>query len=238
MSDNRRKILDNMKLEVSEESGTDPEMTNSSLYYKMKALEEAYAELSSRFSEEYFDEIKADYEKKISDAKAQAKLEAFPIGSIYTSTTNTNPSSYIGGKWEAYGSGRTLVGTGSGTDTNSTTNNFNLGTTGGEYNHRLTTNEMPTHAHNNTAISSTISGSWGTLVPGMHSKYRSGHVAAATISTDSPDAKVSASVNGIVYGYRIEATPTITLNNANAGNNQFHNNMQPYIVVYFWKRTA
>jgi len=75
MSDNRRKILDNMKLEVSEESETDPEMTNSSLYYKIKVLEEAYAELNSRFSEEYFDEIKSDYEKKIEEAKKENRTK-------------------------------------------------------------------------------------------------------------------------------------------------------------------
>ena len=152
MSDNRRKILDNMKLEVSEENETDPEMTNSNLYYKMKALEEAYAELNARFSEEYFDEIRADYEKKIAEAKAaainssnttsknytdssintlrssltsdinaaktnaistaksQAKLEAFPVGSIYITIGSANPSTFIGGSWEKVSSGRVLMG--------------------------------------------------------------------------------------------------------------------------------
>ena len=154
MSDNRRKILDNMKLEVSEESETDPEMTNSSLYYKMKVLEEAYAELNSRFSEEYFEQI-----------KAQAKLETFPVGSIYISTTSTNPSSYIGGTWEAYGQGRTLVGTGS----NGTTN-YSLGTTGGSETSitkgklsetTLTADQIPSHVHRIPALSGTAANAGG-----------------------------------------------------------------------------
>lgn len=34
----------------------------------------------------------------------------YPIGSIYLSVTNTNPSKWFGGKWEQIAKGRTLVG--------------------------------------------------------------------------------------------------------------------------------
>lgn len=33
-----------------------------------------------------------------------------PVGSIYESTSSTNPATFIGGTWEAFGSGRMLVG--------------------------------------------------------------------------------------------------------------------------------
>ena len=237
MSDNRRKILDNMKLEVSEESETDPEMTNSSLYYKIKVLEEAYAELNVRFSEEYLDEIKSDYEKKIEETKTAcknytdsssntlksslttnintamsnaivtAKLQAFPIGSIFVSTTSTNPSSYIGGTWQAYGSGRTLVGTGSGTDSNSVARNFALGTTGGEYNHTLTINEIPRHTHD-----------WKGMYTG----------AGGTGNYISPVFGTSSASSYIAEGKGPQPI----------GGSASHNNIQPYIVVYFWKRIS
>lgn len=34
----------------------------------------------------------------------------YPIGSIYINTTGTNPSTFLGGTWESFGSGKVLVG--------------------------------------------------------------------------------------------------------------------------------
>lgn len=45
----------------------------------------------------------------------------WPVGTILATSTNTSPASYIGGSWEAYAPGRTLVGV-STTDTDFTLN--------------------------------------------------------------------------------------------------------------------
>src|SRR5574344_992477 len=74
-------------------------------------------------------------------------LKNYPVGSIYISTSSTNPSSLYGGTWVSYGQGRTLIGVGSGTDTNGTVQTFNVNQTGGEYTHTLTIAEMPNHTH-------------------------------------------------------------------------------------------
>jgi len=61
----------------------------------------------------------------------------YPVGSIYLSVNNTNPSKWFGGMWEQIAKGRTLVGV----DTNDT--DFNtVKKTGGskylqEHNHQL-----------------------------------------------------------------------------------------------------
>lgn len=66
----------------------------------------------------------------------------YPVGSIYLSVNNTNPSEWFGGTWEQIAQGRTLVGV----DINDT--NFNAEKKiGGEKTHKLTVEEMPSHMH-------------------------------------------------------------------------------------------
>ena len=66
----------------------------------------------------------------------------YPIGSIYMSIQDTNPSVFFGGTWERIAKGKTLVGV----DENDT--DFNASSkTGGEKEHTLTVNEMPKHSH-------------------------------------------------------------------------------------------
>lgn len=63
--------------------------------------------------------------------------KVYPVGSIYMSITETNPSELFGGVWEAL-SDRFLIGAGT---------TYTAGTTGGEATHVLTETEMPSHTH-------------------------------------------------------------------------------------------
>lgn len=66
----------------------------------------------------------------------------YPVGSIYLSVNDTNPTKWFGGTWEQIAKGRTLVGV----DTNDT--NFNtVKKTGGAKTHTLTVDEIPSHNH-------------------------------------------------------------------------------------------
>lgn len=62
----------------------------------------------------------------------------YPVGSIYMSTNNTSPASFLGGTWTRI-KDRFLLSFG---DTYNT-----AGATGGEATHTLTTDEMPSHSH-------------------------------------------------------------------------------------------
>lgn len=69
-------------------------------------------------------------------AIAEAKLAAWPIGSIYMTVSNTSPESLFGGTWERI-SGRFLFAASS---------SYPAGSTGGESTHKLTQSELPNYS--------------------------------------------------------------------------------------------
>ena len=79
---------------------------------------------------------------------------------------------------------------------------------GGEYMHTLTLNESPSHNHG--------------------AVYQNGADGAQGTGYDSlPFVRAGGQLPGSQYC----ATHSV-------GGNQAHNNLQPYITVYFWRRTA
>ena len=121
----------------------------------------------------------------------------YPVGSIYMSVNNTNPSTFFGGTWEAWGAGKVPVGV----DANDT-DFATVEQTGGEKTHTLTVSEMPSHKHTVEAIGS------GTTQQ---------ELTAFNVGTTS--------------GIDSYAGTDFT------GGGQAHNNLQPYITCYMWKRT-
>lgn len=122
----------------------------------------------------------------------------YPVGSIYMSVNNTNPSTFFGGTWEAWGAGKVPVGV----DANDT-DFATVEKTGGEKTHTLTESEIPAHRHTVEAIGT------GTTQQELNA-----------FSVDN---------QGAVDSYGTTNT---------AGGGQAHNNLQPYITCYMWKRTA
>jgi hypothetical protein len=138
----------------------------------------------------------------------------YPIGSIYTSTVATNPNSLFGfGTWTAFGAGRVLVGNGGG---------FTAGATGGSadavvvsHTHTATSTVTdPGHVHNTPNGEGTSS-----------SYYPTGNYDGNRADRDW---NTSAATTGITVG------TTIT----SAGVSGVNANLQPYVVVYMWQRTA
>lgn len=159
----------------------------------------------------------------------QFTKEMYPVGSIYMSVKNTNPSTFFGGTWVAWGSGRVPVGI------NTADSNFNtVEKTGGASTVALTTAQLPSHSHAKGTLATASAGAhthnlqnqkaaWGTnsgnrvLVDAT-----SGYTALTNKTTTSAGAH----------------THTISGSTAAAGSGSSHNNLQPYIVCYMWKRTA
>ena len=70
-------------------------------------------------------------------SKANILQSVYPVGSIYMSTASTSPAELFGGTWERI-KDRFLLAVG---DT------YTAGSTGGEAQHTLTVNEIPSHSH-------------------------------------------------------------------------------------------
>lgn len=69
----------------------------------------------------------------------------YPIGSIYISVSDVSPKSFLGGEWEEFAKGRTIVGIDS---TNNTNTRFKKpGATGGLETVKLDISQLPEHSH-------------------------------------------------------------------------------------------
>lgn len=139
--------------------------------------------------------------------------DVYPVGCIYTSTVSTNPNTLFGfGTWVAFGTGQCLVGIDAGQTEFDTVEE-----TGGSKTHTLTSGEMPSHTHTQNAHSHTVYGS-------IFQEAGSG--------TNHRELTNSGSGSDNVSSQSVVAT------NQNTGGGGAHNNLQPYIVVYFFKRTT
>ena len=149
-----------------------------------------------------------------------AALQAvYPVGSIYINASSTsNPSALMGfGTWVEFGAGRVIVGQ------NASDALFDtLEETGGS-------KDAVVVAHNHSASSSSSVSDPGhahTYQTGYGSGQATGHLygfGTATYSTGAAATGISVSTSTSV---------------ASAGSSGTNANVQPYIVVKMWKRTA
>ena len=155
----------------------------------------------------------------------------YPVGSIYMSTSSTNPSTYFGGTWVAWGSGRVPVGI------NTSDSNFNtVEKTGGASAVTLTASQMPSHTHTFTGSSTTTNSAGGhthnigrdTDGGAGSSRYTVHSAGTSGAQATSPTSSAGAHTHSL----------TPKGKNANTGGGGSHTNLQPYIVCYMWKRTA
>ena len=113
-------------------SATSAEKLNNSLTIKLNGTSQGAWDGSSAKTID----ITAATPAAVKAAIAEAKLAAWPIGSIYMTVSNTSPESLFGGTWERI-SERFLLGASGG---------FPAGATGGEFTHKLTQSELPNYS--------------------------------------------------------------------------------------------
>lgn len=135
----------------------------------------------------------------------------FPVGSVYITMNDTNPQGWLGGTWEQFSQGRVLLGAGAYGSTN-----YSAGETGGSTAVTLTEPQIPKHDHGVFTIFETFDEV--TNNDKLRYSIRQG------------------SYEQWLKGKTKKAKP---LNFSDyTGGSQPHNNMMPYIVVYFWERVA
>ena len=138
--------------------------------------------------------------------------QIYPVGHVYTSVVSTNPASLLAGMsgttWVAFGAGRTIVGL----DSSNALFNQPEETGGAE------TSTVSTGSHTLTIAQ----------IP-SHA-----HTYTANLNSGAQNGPISLD----------DSYPLQTRNTSAVGGGQGHSHttnisiLQPYIVVYFWKRTA
>lgn len=150
--------------------------------------------------------------KVATTAFVQAALAAaYPVGSIYiNATSSTNPATLLGfGTWTAFGAGRVIVGLDAGNAAFDTAEE-----TGGSADAIVVS-----HTHTATVTDA------GHLHTGGVSGYGQGNIGGS----GNPSGGISNTGT---------ATTGITVSNSTTGSSGTNANLQPYIVVRMWKRTA
>lgn len=167
--------------------------------------------------------------KMLAETYAKAKLDAHPVGSIYESTDSTSPATLFGGTWEEMEAGLVLVS--QGTAKSGTV--FTAGATGGEEKHQLTIGESPLHNHSRGTMN--ITGQLSTSVRGVFINSPNG--AFASFENSATDWGEHGS-QYLPRTVNFDASKGWTGSTSSVGGNGAHNNMQPYVAVYRWLRTA
>jgi len=152
-----------------------------------------------------------------------AKQALYPVGSIYVNATNSlspDDATLLGfGSWSPFGEGRVAVGAGTGGGAT-----YTATATGGSkdavvVNHTHTfsgtTNDPGNHTHN-------VAGPYG-----------GGGNPGGSLNVDNPSGATYTTTAAGAHTHTVSGTT------ANSGSSDGTNaNMQPYVVVYMWRRTA
>lgn len=165
------------------------------------------------------------------------------------SVNSTNPSNLFGGTWTEWGKGKVPVGV----DT-SDTNFSTVEKTGGEKTHTLTTSELPSHTHTYNKPAANTGSHTLTINEIPSHKHDIFPTYGSVLTSDiANEDKMAAGALGngwcsktrgnIGYtgggkGHTHTISTTSTNTGATGSTKNAHNNLQPYITCYMWKRVS
>jgi hypothetical protein len=170
------------------------------------------------------DVLKITSTNKAEWTQSQNILNTFyPIGCIYLSVTSTNPSETLGGSWTRVAQGRFLAGVGTGNDGTNIAE-ISAGNGAGEYLHKLTPSEIPSHEHEGYSASvasngTIVSEGIPTRLDGVSSLVHEGGGHTGSLGVNK-----RLRLDGQIF-----VDPFI-------GADQPHNNIPPLFGIYVWQR--
>ena len=160
--------------------------------------------------------IASSIEDTVKPLIASMFLARMPVGTIIETEQDVNPGTYIGGTWEKMPAGYVTISAGTYTETqdgNAVTYEFKAGNTYGEAAHKLTVGELATHYHADIAYTNPSGPFFSCNKTTDKSKYR-WHIPY----------EEGGGQDGYNTGYQ--------------GGNKYHNNVQPSIGIYRFKRIS
>lgn len=165
--------------------------------------------------------------EEIEDINNNFLNKVYPIGSLYISINNTDPSTTIGGTWERLKKVFPFA---------ADDEDYQLGDTGGTETNTLTVANLPSHNHNVPSMSGTTSGSGAHdhSIPGT-SAYNDGsgvYVETWASKSQDRDGRTN-SVGNHTHNFTTPQTDT-----SSTGQGNEFNNMPPFMAMYMWIRTA
>lgn len=167
-------------------------------------------------------------------APPQRPVEGFAIGMVAITVANTSPADLLGyGTWVLIGQGRTLVGYASGDP--------DFGTAGGIGGVKtISIQDHPAHTHNVTSVVSVADHANHTHTFGATAGTAGAGANPVITSVTSPTDGVSATLtHTVTNGTATSTAPSATLTHLDSvSGTNFFKTLPPFLVVFFWQRTA